>query len=79
MAGKGKKGKKGGNKPKAASQAPKQTPTVEAGVASAIANSTTPIDSGRITPGALDLKISDPEVAAVAGEEAGDKAAPSVE
>ncbi|KAL5350877.1 hypothetical protein ACLOAV_004448 [Pseudogymnoascus australis] len=79
MAGKGKKGKsKGGNKPKAASQAPKPTPAVEAGAAAAAAatNSSTPIDSELITPGALDLKISDPEVAAVAGEEAGDKAAP---
>ncbi|KFY70504.1 hypothetical protein V499_09115, partial [Pseudogymnoascus sp. VKM F-103] len=79
MAGKGKKGKsKGGNKPKAASQAPKQTPAVEAGAAAAAiaANSSPPIDNELITPGALDLKISDPEVAAVAGEEAGDKAAP---
>ncbi|OBT86488.1 hypothetical protein VE02_04911 [Pseudogymnoascus sp. 03VT05] len=77
MAGKGKKGKsKGGNKPKAASQAPKQTPAVEAGAAAVATNSSTPIDSELITPGALDLKISDPEVAAVAGEEAGDKAAP---
>ncbi|OBT61040.1 hypothetical protein VE03_09150 [Pseudogymnoascus sp. 23342-1-I1] len=79
MAGKGKKGKsKGGNKPKAASQAPKQTPAVEAGAAAAAAatDSSTPIDSELITPGALDLKISDPEVAAVAGEEAGDKKAP---
>lgn len=80
MAGKGKKGKsKGGNKPKA--QAPKQVPAVETGAAAATAatNSSTPIENELITPGALDLKINDPEVAAVAGEDAGDKAAPSVE
>ncbi|KFZ04477.1 hypothetical protein V502_10118, partial [Pseudogymnoascus sp. VKM F-4520 (FW-2644)] len=76
MAGKGKKGKsKGGNKPKAASQAPKQTPAVESAAAAAATNSSTPIESELITPGALDLKITDPEVAAVAGEAAEDKEA----
>lgn len=80
MAGKGKKGKsKGGNKPKAQAQAPKATPAVETGAAAAATNSSTPIESELITPGALDAKLSDPAVAAVAGQDVEDKAAPSVE